>query len=359
VWRRWSPRTAVYGGLAGFAFAIVLFGIFAGVYIPAGGNEEDPTFITVGAVLQNVAFIAAAWWFGSRPGRLALSDFGLRAASFKRALAVAFGLGIVYVLLLTVYTQLVTLKEDTVPQDLGADRSTTAMIVFALIAVLMAPLLEEFFFRGFIFRALANGWGVALGAIASAAFFGILHWDFETTDRLLAVAPLTLFGLLLALAYHYSGTLYTSIAMHATNNAIAVVAFAAGEESDVGIIVAAALWIMVMAFCLFGSRLTDKTGGDGEAMPIAQRPAPPPDPFAPPGSFPPPTGPHPAAQPPAMPSPPTPHPYGPPLVPLPPPPPAYPPAYPPPAPAPPPANPPGYTQPPPGPAGPPSPPPPA
>ncbi len=183
----WTPATALFGALSGLAGALVLLVIFATIYMAAGGSEDDAAMTIAGAVLQDVAFVLAAWSFGGRFGPVRLRDFGLRRASVKRAVGVAVGLGIAYGVLLAVYSSLVELKEDTVPQDLGADKSTLALIAFALIAVLMAPLVEEFFFRGFVYRAVANKTGVVLGVLSSSLFFGILHWDFSTTDRLLAV----------------------------------------------------------------------------------------------------------------------------------------------------------------------------
>lgn len=312
----WTPATALFGALAGLAGALVLLVVFAGIYMAAGGNEDDAAMTVAGAVLQDIAFVVSAWKFGGRFGPLRLRDFGLRRTSVKRAVGVVVGLGIAYGVMLAVYSSLVNLKEDTVPQDLGADKNTLALIAFALIAVVMAPLIEEFFFRGFVYRAFANKAGVALGALGSSLFFGILHWDFATADRLLAVVPLTVFGIALALAYHFTGSLYTSIAMHATNNSLAVVAFSAGENSDFGIAFAASLWVAMMAVCLLGPRLTDPPGAGTRSF------APPPA-----GSAPPPV---PAPLPPAPPEA-----SGPPLR-----------RWPAPQPSPPPAVPPGYTAPP-------------
>lgn len=264
----WTPSTAVYGTLAGLGGALVLLVMFATIYMLFGGKEDDSAMTVAAAVIQDATFVAAAWFFASRLGQPRLRDFGLRRVAFKRALAIAVALGTAYAVLLAVYSSLVTLKEDTVPQDLGADKSTLAMVAFALIAIVMAPLVEEFFFRGFIFRALANRAGIVLGALGSSLFFGMLHWDFSTTDRLLAVVPLTIFGLILVLAYHFSGSLYTAIAMHATNNSLAVVAFAAKEGSDAGIVLGAVLWLAMMAVCVIGPRFTDPPGGPNASSSI-------------------------------------------------------------------------------------------
>ena len=46
--------------------------------------------------------------------------------------------------------------EQTVAQDLGADEGTFGMIAAGFMVVCVAPVAEEFFFRGFFYRALRS-----------------------------------------------------------------------------------------------------------------------------------------------------------------------------------------------------------
>jgi membrane protease YdiL (CAAX protease family) len=132
------------------------------------------------------------------------------------------------------------------------------MIAFAIVAALLAPVVEEIFFRGIIFRPLANGIGVWGAAIASGIFFGMLHWDFQTTERLMQVIPLTMLGVLLAILYAWSGTIFAPIAVHATNNGLAVAVYAGTHDSVPGVIAAVICWLALMVFCFYGPRLTDR-----------------------------------------------------------------------------------------------------
>ena len=83
----------------------------------------------------------------------------------------------------------------------------------------MAPLFEEIFFRGFLFRGFANSWGWGWGAAASAAVFGIAHLQLDV------FVPLFALGLGLAWVYHRTGSLWTSISLHALFNGISVLAW--------------------------------------------------------------------------------------------------------------------------------------
>ncbi len=76
----------------------------------------------------------------------------------------------------------------------------------------LAPFGEEFFFRGFLFRAVRHRFGLAAGVVVSSIVFAAIHG-----------APLQVFliipiGIVLALAYHRTGSLWVVITMHAVFN---------------------------------------------------------------------------------------------------------------------------------------------
>ena len=84
----------------------------------------------------------------------------------------------------------------------------------------MAPLAEELYFRGFVFKGFANSWGWVWGAAASGAVFSLAHM------QLTLFFPLFALGFGLAWVYHHTGSLWTSITLHAVFNGIAVLAWA-------------------------------------------------------------------------------------------------------------------------------------
>ncbi|MEM7166465.1 MAG: CPBP family intramembrane glutamic endopeptidase [Planctomycetota bacterium] len=82
----------------------------------------------------------------------------------------------------------------------------------ALLAVVVAPLAEEFIFRGLLFRWLVEKYGVVSSAVLSGIAFGIVH------GNLAGLLPLSLLGVVFALLYHRTGNLWSSICMHAIFN---------------------------------------------------------------------------------------------------------------------------------------------
>ncbi|HXN72416.1 MAG TPA: CPBP family intramembrane glutamic endopeptidase [Candidatus Acidoferrales bacterium] len=64
-------------------------------------------------------------------------------------------------------------KKDLPIESLFQDRSTT--FLFMLIAVLLAPVVEETIFRGYIYPVIGRSFGKFWGIMATGTLFGLLH----------------------------------------------------------------------------------------------------------------------------------------------------------------------------------------
>lgn len=94
--------------------------------------------------------------------------------------------------------------------------SPAGLALLALAVAVLAPLFEEAFFRGFLYRALRERLGVSGAVLASSAVFALVHLSFQT------VLPLFALGCILALAYEWTGSLVPSIVLHSLNNAVSM-----------------------------------------------------------------------------------------------------------------------------------------
>ncbi len=83
------------------------------------------------------------------------------------------GVGVVVFMVLLFLESLLPMPKDT-PFDQLFDRPLDAYLIMIL-AVAVAPLMEELFFRGFLYPVLARRLGVAAGIALSALPFGLLH----------------------------------------------------------------------------------------------------------------------------------------------------------------------------------------
>ena len=109
-------------------------------------------------------------------------------------------------------------KEDDLPEQLGVNDSAVALIVVALLVAVIAPVAEEFFFRGFFFGALRNWKGTWPAALITGLVFGGIHAGSSDPAYLV---PLAGFGLALCLLYAKTGSLYPCIGLHCANNSVA------------------------------------------------------------------------------------------------------------------------------------------
>lgn len=80
-----------------------------------------------------------------------------------------------------------------------------------LLAVVAAPLCEEFIFRGLIFGGLRRSMGMAPAIVMSAALFAIVHPP-------VSMAPVFVLGLVTAYAYERSRSLLAPVLVHAIYN---------------------------------------------------------------------------------------------------------------------------------------------
>jgi membrane protease YdiL (CAAX protease family) len=188
----------------------------------ASTSDENPTFTVVATFLQGLIFIGTAVLFASFAGKPRPKDFGLRPSRFWPTVGwAALGLFSFYILA-AVYTAVVQPDaEQTVAQDLGANQGTLGMIAAGFMVICIAPVAEEFFFRGFFYRALRSRYSVLMAALIDGVLFGVIHWDFTSAEALLIVPPLATLGFMFCLVYERTGSLYPVIALHALNNAIA------------------------------------------------------------------------------------------------------------------------------------------
>jgi membrane protease YdiL (CAAX protease family) len=83
------------------------------------------------------------------------------------------GLGAVMLIVLNLLGNLLPMPKDT-PFEHFFDRPRDAYLLAAL-AVSVGPLMEELFFRGFLYPVLARRWGVGAGIFLSALPFALLH----------------------------------------------------------------------------------------------------------------------------------------------------------------------------------------
>jgi len=217
---------AFVGLVAGFGVAIVGGVIVAVVGAAFGSAIEDvsPAETQLSTLVQDAALVGAAILLARSAGPVGARVFGLRATAFWPAVGwavLAYG---AYVVVTAIWAQIVDLDEEQEVLDaLGVDDSAFALVSAAFIVCVLAPVVEEFFFRGFFYGSLRR-LGVAPAALVSGAVFGGIHAGSSPVE---ALVPLAVLGVALCLLYEKTGSLYPCIVLHAINNCLA---FGVSEE---------------------------------------------------------------------------------------------------------------------------------
>jgi membrane protease YdiL (CAAX protease family) len=157
-------------------------------------------YMTLG-VLRNAPFWSTLGW---RRFRITDSSAGARVWGYLFAgcgLAIIVGLG----------GSGLEPKEKIPIQELLKDPHNA--VLFMLLAVLVAPVVEETLFRGYLYPLFARKFGVGTGIAVTGVLFGLMHgsqlgWTFGL------VALLTVVGLILTYVRARTGTVLASYLVH-------------------------------------------------------------------------------------------------------------------------------------------------
>jgi uncharacterized protein len=217
----WMPFAVV---LAAF-FCVLCVQILVVAVADLGGgdvetiSESDAATIGFTAVLDVTLValsVAAVMWRGS--GRLTPAAFGLRVPDRWPALGWTLAAyASFWVAAIAVGIAFGEPEEQDIVVDLKAEDSVLVLAGFGIMTCLLAPLAEEFFFRGFLLRVLHEKIGVAFAVLITGVAFGLVHLpsgDWRGT------IVLSLFGIALCVLFLLTSSLLPCIMLHAFHNSI-------------------------------------------------------------------------------------------------------------------------------------------
>lgn len=204
-------------------------------------NPED----IMNAVLSDGSFLLTMqllFWAGLLIGPIFAAIFGrykflgkegMFALGFKAKwiflgllfgiLAQAVSLGIGYLVQLAYPKEELTGNGSAI---IEAFSGVSPLLVFLVIAI-GAPIVEEIFYRGLVFTALANKFGLVTGGIVSSLLFGISHYSDSSINGIFAILLTTILGGVLAYSRVKSGGIFLPIMIHIGFNSVAASALLA------------------------------------------------------------------------------------------------------------------------------------
>jgi membrane protease YdiL (CAAX protease family) len=214
AWPAWSAPlalvsalvVAVVGALLVDLPAIALGVNLSAQHLPDGLQIAD-------TAVQDLGFVLVAVFFAQLGGRkVAAWQFGLRPTPPWRAALWIVWIGAGFLVFSIAWKAIVHPPEEKVLEQIGTG------VLSAALTCVVAPIGEEFLFRGYIFTALRNWRGPWTGAVITGLLFGLVH---AGSAPLLDLVPLAALGFALCLLYRRTGSLYPCIVVHSLNNSVA------------------------------------------------------------------------------------------------------------------------------------------
>ncbi len=223
----------LYG--AGMVVALFSLGVITPFFPPSENSQKSPEvlsemaqcfLITVSWLVQFI-IPSAALLFVLAFRLNIIKAFGLTNFNEGRAafyIIIGSVLSILTLVLLNLFgfESLINSIFDKAPEQAAVKmfkeaKSPLILGLMGIGAIIMAPIFEEIIFRGFLYTSTKKHTGPIFAMISSALLFAVVH---NAAQNLL---PLFCIGVILALVYELSGSLWTCIAVHAIFNLVNVI----------------------------------------------------------------------------------------------------------------------------------------
>lgn len=237
----------VIGTLIGILIVSLIASIAVGAVLALTGIEAELSMMMLLGVLasQIIYGIFAYWLIKKRKAELGpsyLKKQGFKSDSWKMIL---IGLGtagfgnVLIGLIMEVLGDhaLVNNSIDMVTQALSATTPFEMVIQFVLV-VIMAPIIEEYLFRGFVFTETKRAFSLAASVVLNGLIFGLYHMN------LLQGINTFFFGMVLSLVYYYRKNITDAIIVHMVNNLVAVSSMYIPQYAEIlGIILIVSIFV--------------------------------------------------------------------------------------------------------------------
>jgi uncharacterized protein len=237
--RQWSVRYALIAYGVTFVGVIVLaavlyFGLGVRLHIGVGGLVVDAVLLASLVPLK-------------LKGRLTGTDLGLRTTPAVRSIGLVILAFLGYVLITAVWVAGVHPREGVNALADVKHESTINVALTVFQVAVSAPVVEEIFFRGLLYRSLRNRLSVLLAALVAGVLFGFVHITSYPLDTLPVKAA---FGVIACLLYERTGSLLPGIALHSFVDASSIDVSLTGND----LIVFGGFVCLAVVLLVWGSR---------------------------------------------------------------------------------------------------------
>ena len=210
----WGGRDLLITVFAGGGLGLVAA---TAVIVPLIDSISGAAQLAILSTLLYGSLCGFGWWFALKRRGATLADAGFRWVGLRPILMMiptALLLIVVTALLLLATDQLVGDVPTAQEQVLGEQEAlpVSDLVWLMLAGAVLAPIAEEFLFRGLLYRYLRARRTVLFATITSALLFALSHFV------PVLIPSYIVFGIAEAIVAERYKSLYPAIALHALNN---------------------------------------------------------------------------------------------------------------------------------------------
>jgi membrane protease YdiL (CAAX protease family) len=219
---------SVWEAVAVYVLAIILGGLATVPFFRLIEDEDLRNITSTLAAAVVIVGVVLAWLSTGHPTWRRVMGFPRRGEWWPHVRAsigfglllypgMVFGVGLVIGLILSALSG----EQAQAPEQVPAELSAVGLVVTVLYAVVIAPVHEELFFRGVLFRGARDRHGLGVGLVASGVAFALIHYlEGPWQDTLLLMGVMLFNGIALAWWYERRGTVAAPLIAHVVFNVI-------------------------------------------------------------------------------------------------------------------------------------------
>lgn len=209
----WTTREVWFGLGLFLAWLLVSLGF-------AIARETYAWKIDIGLflIIWEMVLIIPAWWLTIRKYKLNWDSLGLRKFDLT---SLAIGCGLMILTFAFNFFYNLALLFNNIESGFEISdifNSVSSPWLIFLTGIIIAPLVEEIFFRGFIYTGLREKYGWIAAALVSAGLFALAH------IQPLSMPPIFLMGLIFAYLYQRTESIWPAVIMHFATNTLGLAA---------------------------------------------------------------------------------------------------------------------------------------
>ncbi|HSJ50187.1 MAG TPA: type II CAAX endopeptidase family protein [Actinomycetota bacterium] len=221
TWRPWEA-------IAVYLVAILLAGVATTPILGLIGDDDLATMAATAVAAIVILGVLVGWLSVLHPTWrqvMGVPRRGRWGAEIGRAIGfglllypgIVFGVG----LLVGVLLSLLSGEQPRAPEQVPSDLTAIGVAITIVYAIVIAPLHEELFFRGILFRGVRDRYGLGAGLIASGVGFALIHYlEGEWQDTLLLIGVMFFNGIALAWWYDRRRVIVAPIVAHMVFNVV-------------------------------------------------------------------------------------------------------------------------------------------